>query len=154
MSRTLAAVALLAPALALAQASSPARPSLEEVEKDLLAQRADVIAKNLGLSADQAAKFWPLYEKYQAELAQVVDAQLKGVKAYAQAYDTLDDAAALAFANAQIDRDASAAALRKRWLPEFQKVLSGKVAARFMQLDRRISLLTQLEVARQVPLIR
>ena len=154
MSRTLAAVALLAPALALAQASPPAKPSLADVEKDLLAQRADVISKNLGLTADQAAKFWPLYEKYQAELAQVVDAQLKGVKAYAQAYDTLDDAAALAFANAQIDRDASAAALRKRWLPEFQKILPGKVAARFMQLDRRISLLTQLEVARQVPLIR
>jgi Spy/CpxP family protein refolding chaperone len=154
MSRTLAAVALLAPALALAQASPQARPSLEDVERDLLAQRADVISKNLGLTADQAAKFWPLYEKYQAELAKVVDAQLKAVKAYAQSYDTLDDAGALAFASAQIDRDAAAAALRKQWLPEFQKVLPGRVAAKFMQLDRRISLLAQLEVARLIPLIR
>ncbi len=48
MSRCLAPFALLVPALALAQGPT----SIEEVETEPLAQRADVTSRNLGLAAD------------------------------------------------------------------------------------------------------
>jgi hypothetical protein len=157
-----AALVAMIPAAALAQ-GTPAptqgptaeqKAALQSMEKDLLAERTDIIAKNLGLSAEQASRFWPLYEKYQAELRTIVDAQLQAVTRYANGYQSLDDAQALEFVNATIDRDAAAAALRRKWLPEFQKILPGKVAARFMQIDRRLSLLTQLELASKIPLVR
>ncbi len=156
------AALVLVPTLALAQgtpapaasASTDQKATLQSIEKDLLAARADIISKNLGLTADQAAKFWPTYEKYQAELKGIIDTQLQNVKKYAENYQTLTDAQAVELANATIDRDLAADGLRKKWLPEFQKVLPGKVAARFMQIDRRLSLLTQLELASQIPLVR
>jgi len=156
------AVLVLAPALALAQAApAPAAPAtadqkatLQSIEKDLLTARADIISKNLGLTADQASRFWPVYEKYQAELKGIIDTQLQSVKKYAENYQTLTDAQAIELADATLDRDSSMAALRKKWFPEFQKILPGKVAARFMQIDRRLSLLTQLELASQIPLVR
>jgi hypothetical protein len=44
-------------------------------------------------------------------------------------------------------------ALRQRRLPEFQKVLPTKLAARAMQIDRRLSLAHQMEFSSQIPLI-
>ena len=54
------------------------------------------MAKNLTLSADQAAKFWPVFENYQKEQNLIMDAQLKGIQKYVEGYKTLDDAGALA----------------------------------------------------------
>ena len=56
--------------------------------------------------------------------------------------------------NGQLDRDAKVAAFRQKWFPEFQKVLPGKLATRFMQIDRRLSLVTQLQLASQIPVVQ
>ena len=78
------------------QAGTPA-PSVDEVLKsmraDMQGTRADIIAKNLTLTAEQAAKFWPVFEKYQKEQNVIMDEQLKGIQKYVDTYQTLDDLA-------------------------------------------------------------
>ncbi len=44
-------------------------------------------------------------------------------------------------------------ALRQKWLGEFQKVLPGVLAARAMQIDRRLSNVAQMEISSKLPLI-
>jgi Spy/CpxP family protein refolding chaperone len=51
---------------------------LKAVRSDLQGQRADIMAKNLTLTSEQAAKFWPLFETYQKEQNVIMDEQLKG----------------------------------------------------------------------------
>ena len=139
-----------------AQQPSPA-PTVDDVLKtmraDLQANRADLMAKNMSLTAEQAAKFWPVFEKYQKEQNVIMDEQLKGIQKYADGYQTLDDATALALINAHFERDAKMNALRQKWLAEFQKVLPTRLAVRAMQIDRRLSLLAQLQIAAQIPLV-
>jgi len=139
------------------QAGTPPNVNVEEALKsmraDMQGTRADVMAKNLTLTAEEAAKFWPVFEKYQKEQNVIMDAQLKGIQKYAETYQTLDDAGALALLTAHLERDEKMTALRKQWLGEFQKVVPGKVAARAMQIDRRLSMLAQLELSSQIPLI-
>jgi hypothetical protein len=156
-------VALVATSVPALSQNAPAKPgpsaadtakALEELRADLQAKRADVLAKNISLSADQAAKFWPLYEKYQAEQNGIVDAQLKGVQEYAANYDKLDDAKALAFIDVQLKRDEAMVALRRKWLPEFQKVVPTTTAVRVIQIDRRLSQAMQVVLSSQLPLIR
>src|SRR3954466_4717703 len=75
------AIGLLAgpPSMAAApqQGSGAAAPAAEEVlqafRKDLQSARADIMAKNLTLTADEAARFWPAYLKFQAEQTVIVD---------------------------------------------------------------------------------
>jgi hypothetical protein len=43
--------------------------------------------------------------------------------------------------------------LRQKWLGEFQKVLPTRLAVRAMQIDRRLSLVQQIEFASQIPLV-
>ena len=143
-----------APAPAPAASSADTARAIEEIRADAQAQRADIMAKNISLSADQAAKFWPMYQKYQAEQNVIIDAQLKSIKQYSDKYKTLDDAASLAYVNDLLKRDEAMSALRRKWLPEFQKVVSGGTAARVIQIDRRLSNAMQVVLSSQIPLVR
>jgi len=125
---------------------------LKAVRADLQGSRADIIAKNVTLTAAQAAKFWPLFDSYQSEQNVIMDDQLKGIQQYIENFETLNDAGALGLINAHFDRDARMTALRKKWLGEFQKVVGAKLAVRVMQIDRRLSLVHQLEFASKIPL--
>jgi len=126
---------------------------LKSMRADMQGARADVMAKNLTLTADQAAKFWPVFSTYQAEQNVIMDEQLKGLQRYAETYQTLDAAGAMALINVQLERDAKMTALRQHWLGEFQNVVPANIAARAMQIDRRLSMLAQLEISSQIPLV-
>jgi Spy/CpxP family protein refolding chaperone len=167
MHRTLPCLLVVCLAVASAQAQASAQqtsttaasaPSEEDILKsartDVQSTRAEIMAKNLTLTAEQAAKFWPAFEAYQKEQNAIIDEHLNSIKKYVDSYQTLDDAAALGLINAHFQRDAKMDALRKKWLGEFQKVLPTRLAVRAMQIDRRLSLATQMELASQIPLVR
>ena len=141
-----------APAKAATPPEDPAK-AMAEMRADLQAQRADLMAKNITLSAAEAAKFWPLFEKFQAEQNVIIDAQLKGIKEYSDKYQTLDDAAALTYVDSFLKRDEQMTALRRKWLPEFKKVVSGGTAARVIQIDRRLGQAAQVMLSSQIPLV-
>jgi Spy/CpxP family protein refolding chaperone len=126
---------------------------LKAVRSDLQSQRADVMAKNLTLDASQAAKFWPLYEAYQKEQNAIMDAQLKDIQRYIESFDKLDDAGALALINKHLSRDSQMVALRQKWLGQFKTAIGAKQAARALQIDRRLSLVQQIQFASKIPLI-
>ena len=123
------------------------------VRSDMQASRADVMAKNLSLTAEQAAKFWPVYEAYQKEQNAIMDDHLKGVQRYIESFETLDDAGAMALIKAHLDRDGRMDTLRQKALVDFQRVVGTKLAARAIQVDRRLSLVYQLEIVSKIPLI-
>lgn len=127
---------------------------LAAVRSDLMATRADVIAKNLQMTAEQSAKFWPVYDAYQKEHRAIIEEQLMGVQRYIEAFDTLDDAGALALIKAHLDRDERLDALRQKALVDLQRAVGTKLAARAIQIDRRLSLAHQLEIVSKIPLIR
>jgi Spy/CpxP family protein refolding chaperone len=156
--RSLMAICLLSvPFHADAQQAPAAGASTDDALKafrnDLQGARADIMAKNLTLTADQAAKFWPAYAKFQTEQSAIVDEQLKAMKKYVDGYATLDDAAAMTQVNANLSRDLQMNTLRRKWLGEFEKILPARVAARVIQIDRRLGLAGQLAISAQIPLI-
>jgi Spy/CpxP family protein refolding chaperone len=153
----LSLIASAAAAQSQAPAAPPAQPSVDDVIKsvraDLQGARADIMAKNLSLTGDQAAKFWPVFNEYQKEQNLIIESQMKDLSAYAENYATLDDKGALALMNAHFTRDANMNALRQKWLGEFQKVLPTRLAVRAMQIDRRLSLIAQVQLSTQIPLV-
>lgn len=146
------------PAAQVRPVSATDAPNVEEALKalryDLQTSRADIIAKNVTMTSEQAARFWPAFEKYQKEQSAIMDAQLKGIREYADKLDTLDDAGALGLMKAHLERDQRMVTLRQRWLGEFQKVLPAKIAVRVLQIDRRISLAHQVEFSSHIPLVQ
>lgn len=165
VTRTLIGVALLVPLTALAadppQSQSPmpatdasnTNAALAKFRDDMQATRADIMAKGLTLTADEAAKFWPMFKEYQKEQNVVIDAQIEAVKKYADHYQTLNATDAVAYVKALLDRDQKMDTLRVKWLGKFQTVVSGGTAARAIQLDRRLSQLAQAQLSAEIPLV-
>jgi len=127
--------------------------ALKAYRADLQGKRADILAKNITLTAAEAAKFWPAYTKFEAEQATIVDEQLKALQSYADGYQKLDDTQALALVNANLGRDLQMHQLRTKWLAEFGKIVPVRTAARVIQIDRQLGLAHQLFLASQLPLI-
>jgi hypothetical protein len=128
--------------------------AISQFRNDLMADRADVMAKGLKMSADEAAKFWPLFENFQKEQAAIVDTQVKALKEYADQFKALSDADALSYVNSLLEQDQKMHDLRVKWLKKFQTAVPARTAAGAIQLDRRLSHVTQVQLASQIPLIR
>ena len=139
-------------------AGAAAEPTPEQIvaqfRNDLQAKSADVMAKALTLTADQATKFWPLYKEYQKEQAAIVEGQIQATQKYAKNYGQLTDADAVDFINALLTRDQKTHDLRVKWLAKFQTVVPPVTAARAIQVERRLGLVGQIGIASQFPLVR
>jgi Spy/CpxP family protein refolding chaperone len=157
--RFLIAIALaLAPLASWSADPAPTTPTDEQTvaafRNDLMAKRADIMAKGLTLTADQAAKFWPLFESFQKEQDVVVNEQIQATEQFAQHYQQLSDKDALTYVNSLLQRDQKMHDLRVKWLAKFQSVLPSKIAARAIQLDRRLGQVAQVQVSQKIPLVR
>jgi len=156
---TLAAVLLSAAALVAAPVPDHHEAQEEDLEtlielmrKDVRAEKADIISKTMEFDADQAAAFWPVYKKYEAEWTKLGDEQLEIITDYAENYDTLTDAKAKDLITRAIALEGKEHALKERYLPEFLAVLPAKVVARFFQVDNRVNTLIDLELSSEIPL--
>jgi len=76
------------------------------------------------------------------------------VKEYAQNYSGITDAQADSYIKRWVTLDGDNAQLRVKYIPEFEKVISHKKTALFFQIDRRLSMMIELQLASQVPLVK
>lgn len=123
------------------------------LRKDLRGGKKELIALNLPLTPDEATKFWPVYEQYANELAKIYDARYALIKEYASTMNTMTDPAAASLSKRTLDSDAAMTTLRQKYAPIVGKVLTGKKAALFFQLDKRLGLLIDLQLASEIPLV-
>jgi hypothetical protein len=124
----------------------------EQLKKDKKA----VVATNMQLTQAEQNEFWPLYEEYQKELHRINDRIAILIVTYAKEHNagTLTDAKALKLVEEAIAVDDAEAKLRQAFLPRVAKVLPGRKAARYMQIENKIRALVKYELAAEVPLAK
>jgi hypothetical protein len=124
---------------------------IQLLRKDIRSQKKQLIAANLNLTTTEATKFWPIYDQYEAEYAKVGDAKLALIKEYSQNSDSATDEQALDYLKRSEEISKSVIRLRERYVPLVNQVLPGKKTATFFQLERRIEMLLDVEVASLLP---
>ena len=122
------------------------------LRRDIRSIKKQLIAANLTLTDSEATKFWQVYEQYSAETEKINDTRAAIIKEYSDEYGTLTDDQADSPIRRWLDADIEQAKLRQRYVPVFQKGLPGKKAATFFQIDRRISMMIDLQLTSQLPL--
>jgi len=135
-------------------AQSTTDQDIDLLRKDIRSQKKQIIAANLQLTDTEAEKFWPLYDQYTAELVKINDAKYAAIKEYATNYATLSDDQAMSLVRQILGVDQSVAQLRLKYVSIFGKVISGKKTALFFQLDRRLVMLIDLQLASQIPMVQ
>ncbi len=115
--------------------------------------KKQIIAANMNLTDTQAQQFWPIYDQYTAELAEITDTKYSLLKEYAQNYGTLTDEQAESYVKGRAAVEQSIMELRLKYFPTFRKVLSGKSTALFFQMDWRLGMVIDMQLASQTPLV-
>ena len=124
------------------------------LRQDLRMEKKKIVAANMQLTEAEAIKFWPVYDAYTLETIKLNDTLQGLIKEYAQNYETLTDEKAASLTKRTLDLDDAATKLRFKYVPLFNKTMSAKKTARFMQIDRRLGLLVNIQVASGLPLVQ
>ena len=122
------------------------------LRQDIRAMKMQVIGQNMSMSDPEAEKFWPIYKHYADDLHEVNNSKYALLKQYAETWATMTDQDALIYVRHWMEVDAEAQALRLKYVPTVTQALPGRKAATFFQLDRRLSMIVDLQLFSQIPL--
>ena len=121
------------------------------MRSDIRAQKVAIITDLMRFSEEEDAKFWPVYREYETALAKINDDRIALIKQYADSYTSLTDATADEIATRALGLDARRHALIVEYYDRFKKVVAPKTAARYLQVERQIQLLIDLQIAANLP---
>jgi len=137
-------------------------PTQAEMEAALAAFRAimakgmrEVYKDQLDLTEEEGKKFWPAYDKYEADYKKQNDQLLALIKRYAAAYNAgpVDDATAKSLLKDMMDHEKAESALRSGMVNKVMGMLPGTKAALFAQIDNKVRVTIKYDLARQIPLV-
>jgi Spy/CpxP family protein refolding chaperone len=155
--RICASAALLSVVLSAQNAEVSVRPAtdtdIQLMRSDVQADKNEIIAHTMQFTDAESTAFWPVYRDYARDQQVIGDQRVQLIKDYGMSYDTLDDAKAKDLVQRMINIEDETVNLREDYWPKFMKVLGAKRAARFYQVDNRLSLLVNLQIASAVPLV-
>jgi hypothetical protein len=122
------------------------------LKSNLRSQKKQIVAANMDLTDAEAEKFWPVYDRYAADLAKVYDTKIELVQEYLDGYQVMSGDQAESYVRRRAAVEENVMQLRLKYLPEFRKVLTGREAALFYQIDWRLDLMSNLQLA-QAPVM-
>jgi hypothetical protein len=118
------------------------------------AERQAILAANLKLDEKESAVFWPLYEEYRNALESAVNTRVDLLDEYFSSYETLTDKEAVALLNKHIAWEQEVLKVRSTFARKMSKALSGKTVARFFQIENKMDIIVEYELAGEIPLIK
>lgn len=123
------------------------------LRQDIQSMKTELITKAMQFSDTEAAGFWPVYKEYANEQHKIGDAKYQIIKDYAENYDRMTDGKASDLSDRMFQLDKAVFETRTKFWPRFEKALGAKRAAKFYQVDRRLSLMIDLELASEIPVL-
>ena len=140
---------------AWAQGSGALDPeAIEDLRELVQTQREQTIRDALRLTAEEAERFWPVWERYNDELSEVRDRRVAMIVRYLEAFSDADVDAELArdLLNEFFDIESDMLRIRKRYVRRFQAVIPAMKVTRFYQLENKLDAEVDAELAATMPL--
>ncbi|MGZ8219907.1 hypothetical protein [Methylomagnum sp.] len=162
--KRLSALALLATMLLSACASgpkpltplSPDDPDYKALEQDRVKFREKKVAlltEAMDLDDSEKDAFWSEYGLYEAELKKIYDDRYRLIRDYAEHYDDMTNEIADNLAERALKIREARNDLAKKYYQRLKKATSAITAARFIQVENEINLLSDLKVSSETPIL-
>ena len=123
------------------------------IQSDVRAEAQQIMTYGMQLSNDDAAKFWPIYRRYELERADWGDLRIALIRRFAEQYETMTDDVAEDLAEEMFDLLDDRIDLYKSFFGKFSDAVSPSVGARFVQVERQLNMIMDLQIAQEMPLI-
>jgi hypothetical protein len=118
------------------------------------AERMAILGANLELDEEESAVFWPLYEEYRDALESAIDTRVNLLNQYFASYETLTDSEAIELLEKHLAWEKEVLKVRNAYAKKMSKSLSGKTVARFFQIENKMDIIVEYELAGEIPLIK
>jgi hypothetical protein len=151
----LALALLMAASAPFAHAQDSGLASDEQILlKQVNTDKKALYAQNLGLTEEESARFWPLYDEYEAKVKPLQDRLFANINNFAENYDTLNDEQAAAILKEKMAIEKEREALKQKYTAKIAKELPAKKALRYAQLETRIQNMLARDLYGIIPLAR
>ena len=146
---------------AFAQAPAPAAPApaasppaVDAVRKAAATDKRGLVERNMQLSADEAKKFWPIYDEYQKEMERIVQRQNRAVLDYVNGESSMNDANARRIAKELVAASADEQKLSEKTARKVLAALPARKAVRYLQIENKLRAFYRHDIAERIPLVK
>ena len=115
--------------------------------------KAEMMGAVMQLSTADAAKFWPIYEQYDEELAKLNDQRVANIQEYASSYDQMTDDKADELIHKAMSYRKQRSELLAKYYEQVKQSLGGITAARFIQVEDQLLLIIHLQMDSSLPVV-
>jgi predicted ribosome quality control (RQC) complex YloA/Tae2 family protein len=126
---------------------------IELLRSDVRQQKAEIMGSVMQLSAADAAKFWPIYSEYDAELTKLNDQRLATIREYSRTYAQMTDEKADELIQKAMSNQKQRGELIARYYDRVKQELGAITAARFVQVEHQLLSIIDLRIASELPIV-
>ena len=123
------------------------------LRSDVRQGKAEIMGAVMQLDIDQSAKFWPIYDEYDAELTKLNNLRLANMQDYVKNYDDMTDAKADELVQKAMDYRKQRMELVGKYYARVKAALGSIEAARFLQVEDQLLTLIDLQIASSLPIV-
>jgi len=122
------------------------------LRRDVSSMKKELIAAHLRFTNSESTRAWQVYEQYLEEMDKINGTKTAILKRYSEEYDTLTDDLAGDLICRWLETDVEQTKLLLRFAGIFRKVLPGRKVAAFLELERRTSMMLDVQLTAEIPL--
>jgi Spy/CpxP family protein refolding chaperone len=156
--KSLIAATLLGAALGATAADTAPQaggaPNVEAIRQAAATDKRGLVERNMQLTPEEAAKFWPFYDEYQRDLDRIIQRQNRAVLDYVNSEASMTDANARRIAREILAADGEEQKLRERSARKALGLLPPRKAVRYLQIENKLRALYRYDIAERIPLVK
>lgn len=126
---------------------------VELIRTNVRQQKAQILGAVMLLSADDAAKFWPIYSDYDAELTKINNLRIANIQDYADNYNHMTDEKADQLIQNALEYRKQRSELLAKYYDRVKQSLGAITAARFLQVEDQLLLIIDLQIDASLPIV-
>ena len=123
------------------------------LRSDIRAEAQQIMIVAMDLSNDEATNFWPIYREYELERGRWNDRRIVLIRTFAEQYEMMSDDVAEDLAEEMFELLGDRLELYEEFYEEFADDVNPSVGARFVQVERQLNLIMDLQIAQELPLV-
>lgn len=126
---------------------------IELLRSDLSQQKKIIITEVMSFNEDESKIFWNVYREYEYKLNKVGDSRVAIIMDYAENYANMTDKKASEIMDRAFKFQEDRLKLKKDLWEKLKEKISPSKAAKFIQLENQIQLISDLQLNAELPLI-
>jgi hypothetical protein len=121
---------------------------------DVKTQRKGIITQLMQFDDADSAKFWPIFDQYDAELAKIGDGRTELIIDYARNYDSLTDAQADTLMSKAFELEGQRAMLKKKYFDKMKTEIGAMQSAKFFLIENQMQHIVDLQISAELPTVQ